>query len=141
MKQPLVLGSWEEVEERANILEDEGWEVKAMFYPILGQSGYSCTRTTEKLGTLEESFVFNIFGQPLQPITIPCDNDKVLLSFLWEHSAHGLTYFQTQKSEWGLICYCKAKLGQSYVLMVSNLSEMGWKAMKEYMQIEPKNQN
>lgn len=135
-----VLDSEFDVEYKAAELEARGWEVQSSFLPLYGQQGYLCTQTQTaagKLITRQKSYVWNLFGEALTPVFIPCNGDLDFLSFIWTHSSHGITYFEIPDGDCGLVCYCAANRGQSLVLYLGEqeqgcLSEDAWNVLWEY---------
>jgi hypothetical protein len=113
-----------EAERVMTVLQSRGWTVCREKVPLQGQLGYYCVQTVHHAdGSCSErshSIRWNIFEDPLRPLTVPCRHDADLLSFVWAHSRHqGFDYFQYGDGDVGFVCYCRAPRRYSLVLRVS----------------------
>lgn len=116
----------EEAERIVSQMRDQGWEIYSERVPLAGQFGYFCTRLVKQpdggLTRHAHSVRWNLFGDPLVPITIDCLNDKAFLSFLWQHAGHeNFSFFEYQDGDVGFVCYCRGgTCGFSDVLRISD---------------------
>jgi len=124
-----VRRSQAEAERVMEVLQERGWTVYPERVPLQGQSGYYCVQTIRNPdGSCSErahSVRWNIFTDPLIPVTIGCRNERDLLSFIWRHARHsGFDYFRYgEDGDVGFVCYCHATRGYSYVLRVGRFLE------------------
>jgi len=113
-----------EAERMMEVLQERGWTVYPEKVPLQGQSGYYCVQTVlHQDGSCSErahSIRWNIFEDPLVPLTIQCGGDTDLLSFVWQHASHqGFDYFHYDGGDVGFVCYCRAQGGYSLVMRLS----------------------
>lgn len=127
----IILASQSEVENLVTRMVHDGWKALPSRVPLLGQEGFVCVNEVSK----EERRIFwNLFRTPLRPIPTPCQGDRSLLDFIWQHHKHDMSFFEVQTGECGLVCYCNSKNGRSNVMIVTEkeqelLSEAGWETL------------
>jgi hypothetical protein len=117
--------SQEDAERVVERLRQGGWEIYNERVPLSGQFGYYCVRLVpqEQGGLMQQvhSVRWNLFGDPLVPLTIECLDDTTLLSFLWQHISHeNFSFFEYDEGDVGFVCYCHGEHGYSLVLRVSD---------------------
>lgn len=126
-----VKPSQADAERMVQVLEARGWTICPERVPLQGQLGYYCVRKIHRAdGSCTErahSVRWNMFEGPLVPVTVGCQDDAELLSFVWTHATHDGFYFfhygdddDEDDTDVGFVCYCRARLGYSYVLRVGD---------------------
>jgi len=139
---PVILSTRNEAENLATKLALEGWKVFHHRIPLRGQEGFVCTSLEGK----EERFFWNMFDTPLVPVIVPCFSDRALLDFIWTHSKHDMSFFDSQTGQCGFVCYCNAHNNRSTVMLFGEeeqavLSETGWEAIWKFAQDKPEKES